>query len=57
MSLKDRISEKTIQESDLEKEIIKRVKKMIKTKAYDLNPVFNNKEHFKDCLLYTSRCV
>jgi len=48
MSLKDRISEKTIQESDLEKEIIKRVKKMIKTKAYDLNPVFNNKEHFKD---------
>lgn len=48
MSLKDRISEKIMQEPDLEKEIIKRVKKMIRSKAYNLNPVFNNKEYFKD---------
>ncbi|MDD3520718.1 MAG: ATPase, T2SS/T4P/T4SS family [Actinomycetota bacterium] len=48
MSLKDRITEKTIKESELEKEIIRRVKKRIKSKAYNLNPVFKNKEDFKD---------
>ena len=48
MTLKDRISEKVIQESELEKEIINRVKHMIKTREYNLNPVFNNKEDCKD---------
>lgn len=48
MSLKERISEKIIKESDIEAEIIKRVKKIIKIKEYKFNFVFDNKSDFKD---------
>lgn len=48
MSLKERIAEKIIKEDDLDTEIVKRVKKIIKTKEYKFNFLFNNKTDYKD---------